>query len=223
MEMLPLVIVNGFIDSFNPCAIGIFLIFISMLFMLKKERKHIFQVSLVYILSIYISYLLIGLSMIKVIQFFDIPHLMTFIGASVIVLVGALSVKDYFFPNSLFSTKIPYSARQLILKWTYKASLPAAAVVGVLVGVSEFPCSGGIYVATVGLLSKESTFFQGFLYLLIYNFMFVLPLIIIYGVTQNQKVAMKMMDWQEREKNHMKLAMGIIMIILGVILFKWYV
>lgn len=221
--MLGLVIINGLIDSFNPCAIGIFLIFLSMLFMLKKKKKHVFQISLVYILAIYISYLLIGLGMIRVIQFFGVPHLISFIGAGIIILVGLLSIKDYFFPDTFFSTKIPYSARQLILKWTYKATLPAAAVVGVLVGISEFPCSGGIYVTTLALLSKESTFVQGFVYLLIYNFMFVLPLILIYAVTANQKVAMKLMDWQEREKNHMKLAMGIIMTILGVILVKWYV
>ncbi len=221
--MLGLVIINGLIDSFNPCAIGIFLIFLSMLFMMKKEKKKIFQISLTYILAIYISYLLIGLGLIKVILIFNIPHLMTFIGASIIVLVGLLSIKDYFFPNSMFSTKIPYSARQLILKWTYKASLPAAAVVGVLVGISEFPCSGGIYVTTVSLLSQKATFAQGFFYLLIYNLMFVMPLILIYIVTANQKVAMKLMDWQEREKNHMKLAMGIVMTVLGIILFKWFI
>ncbi|MEK7447754.1 MAG: cytochrome c biogenesis protein CcdA [Patescibacteria group bacterium] len=221
--MLGLVIINGLIDSFNPCAIGIFLIFLSMLFMLKKEKKHVFQISLVYILSIYISYLLIGLGMIKVIQFFGVPHLISFIGAIIIIIVGLLSIKDYFFPDTIFSTKIPYSARQLILKWTYKGTLPAAAVVGVLVGISEFPCSGGIYVTTLGLLSDKATFIQGFFYLLIYNLMFVLPLILIYAVTANQKVAMKLMDWQEREKNHMKLTMGIIMTILGVILIKWYI
>jgi len=223
MEMLPLVVINGLIDSFNPCAIGIFLIFLSMLFMLKKEKKHVFQISLVYILSIYISYLLIGLGMIRVIQFFGVPHLISFIGAVIIILVGLLSIKDYFFPDTIFSTKIPYSARQLILKWTYKATLPAAAVVGVLVGISEFPCSGGIYVTTLGLLSEKSTFVQGFFYLLIYNLMFVLPLILIYAVTTNRKVAMKLMDWQEREKDHMKLAMGIIMTVLGVILIKFYI
>ena len=221
--MLGLVIINGLIDSFNPCAIGIFLIFLSMLFMLKKEKKHVFQISLVYILSIYISYLLIGLGMIKVIQFFGVPHLISFIGAIIIIIVVVLSIKDYFFPDTIFSTKIPYSARQLILKWTYKGTLPAAAVVGVLVGISEFPCSGGIYVTTLGLLSDKATFIQGFFYLLIYNLMFVLPLILIYAVTANQKVAMKLMDWQEREKNHMKLTMGIIMTILGVILIKWYI
>jgi cytochrome c biogenesis protein CcdA len=221
--MLGLVIINGLIDSFNPCAIGIFLIFLSMLFMMKKEKKHVFQISLVYILAIYISYLLIGLGMIEVIQFFGVPHLISLIGAGIIILVGLLSIKDYFFPDTLFSTKIPYSARQLILKWTYKGTLPAAAVVGVLVGISEFPCSGGIYVTTLGLLSDKTTFMQGFVYLLVYNFMFVLPLIIIYAVTANQKVAMKLMDWQEREKNHMKLAMGIIMTVLGVILIKWYI
>jgi len=221
--MLGLVVINGLIDSFNPCAIGIFLIFLSMLFMLKKEKKHIFQISLTYILAIYISYLIIGLGMIKVIQFFGVPHLISLIGAGIIILVGLLSIKDYFFPNSIFSTKIPYSARQLILKWTYKATLPATIVVGVLVGISEFPCSGGIYVTTLALLSKESTFLQGFIYLLIYNFMFVLPLILLYLITANQKVAMKLMDWQEREKNHMKLAMGIIMTVLGVILIKWFI
>lgn len=221
--MIGLVVINGLIDSFNPCAIGIFLIFLSMLFMLKKKKKHVFQISLVYILSIYISYLLIGLGLIKVIQFFGVPHLVSFIGAGIIILVGLLSIKDYFFPDTIFSTKIPYSARQLILKWTYKATLPAAAVVGILVGISEFPCSGGIYVTTLGLLSDKTTFLQGFFYLLVYNLMFVMPLILIYAVTANQKVAMKLMDWQEREKNHMKLAMGIIMTILGVILIKWYI
>ncbi|MDO8507891.1 MAG: cytochrome c biogenesis protein CcdA [bacterium] len=221
--MLALVIINGLIDSFNPCAIGIFLIFLSMLFMLKKEKKHVFQISLVYILAIYVSYLLIGLGMIRVIQFFGVPHLISRIGAGIIILVGVLSIKDYFFPNSIFSTKIPYSARQLILKWTYKATLPAAAVVGVLVGISEFPCSGGIYVTTLGLLSDKTTFVQGFVYLLIYNLMFVMPLILIYAVTTNRRVAMKLMDWQEREKNHMKLAMGIIMTVLGVILIKWFI
>ncbi len=221
--MLGLVIVNGLIDSFNPCAIGIFLIFLSMLFMLKKDKKHIFKISLAYILSIYILYLLIGLGLIKVIFFLGIPHLITFIGAVIIVLVGVLSIKDYFFPNSMFSTKIPYSARQLILKWAYKASWPAAAVMGVLVGISGFPCAGGIYVATLGLLSQKSTFIQGFFYLLLYNLMFVMPLIVIYAATANQKVAMKMLDWQEREKNHMKLIMGLIMTILGVIIFKWYI
>lgn len=191
--------------------------------MLKKEKKHIFQISLVYILSIYVSYLLIGLGMIKVIQFFGVPHLISFIGAVIIILVGLLSIKDYFFPDTIFSTKIPYSARQLILKWTYKGTLPAAAVVGVLVGISEFPCSGGIYVTTLGLLSDKTTFIQGFFYLLIYNLMFVMPLILIYAITSNQRVAMKLMDWQEREKNHMKLVMGIIMTVLGVILIKWYI
>ncbi len=222
MGMLPLVIVNGLIDSFNPCAIGIFLIYLSMLFMMKKERAKIFQISLAYILSIYILYLLIGLGLIRVIFFFGIPHLITFIGAIIIVLVGGLSIKDYFFPNSMFSTKIPYGARQLILKWAYKASWPAAAVVGLLVGISGFPCAGGIYVATLGLLSQKATFIQGFFYLLLYNLMFVMPLIVIYTVTANQKVAMKMTDWQEREKNHLKLIMGIIMLVLGFIIFKFY-
>ncbi len=223
MGMLPLVIVNGLIDSFNPCAIGIFLIYLSMLFMMKKERLKIFQISLAYILAIYILYLLIGLGLIRVIFFFGIPHLITFIGAVIIVLVGGLSIKDYFFPNSMFSTKIPYGARQLILKWAYKASWPAAAVVGILVGISGFPCAGGIYVATLGLLSQKATFIQGFFYLLLYNLMFVMPLIVIYIVTANQRVAMKMTDWQEREKNHLKLIMGLIMLALGAIIFKWYV
>lgn len=221
--MLGMVIVNGLIDSFNPCAIGIFLIFLSMLITMKKEKIKIFQISLAYILSIYLLYLLIGLGLIRVIFFFGVPHLITFIGAIIIVVVGLLSIKDYFFPNRRFPTKIPYKSRQLILKWAHKASWPAAAVVGVLVGISGFPCAGGIYVATLGLLSQKSTYIQGFLYLLLYNLMFVTPLIIIYIVTANPKVAMKMMDWQEREKNHMKLIMGLIMTVLGVIIFRWYV
>lgn len=223
-RMLKLVIINGLIDSFNPCAIGIFLIFLSTLFMLKKEKKSVLAVSIAYVASIYLAYLMIGLGLIKVVLIFGIPGLMSYIGAFIVILIGFLSVKDYFFPNNkILNTKIPYSARQLILKWTFKASVPAAVVVGILVGISEFPCTGGIYIATVSLLSQKETFFTGFLYLLIYNLMFVLPLVIIYLITSNRLVAMKLMDWQEREKNKLKLIMGIVMIALGSVLLKWFV
>ena len=192
--------------------------------MLKKEKKSVFSVAVAYITSIYVIYLLIGLGLIQAVTFLGIPRLMSYVGAIIVIFIGILSVKDYLFPNLKFlNTKIPYTARQLILKWTYKATIPAAVIVGILVGISEFPCTGGIYIATIGLLSQKETFLNGFFYLLIYNLMFVAPLIIIYLITSNRTVAMKLMDWQEREKNRMKLIIGVLMIILGSVLLKWFV
>ena len=50
-------------------------------------------------------------------------------------------------------------------------------VLGVVVSLFELPCTGGVYIAIIAMLSKHVS--ASYLYLLIYNLIFVLPLIII--------------------------------------------
>lgn len=217
---LPLaVIVSGLIDSFNPCAITVLLLFIGLMFTLNKSRRTIFVMGFFYIVSVYITYLLIGLGVMKLIIIFDVPHLMAYIGATIAILIGLWNLKDYFFPNFGPILKIPISARQAISGWSHKATIFAAIVIGFLVGITEFPCSGAIYLAIIGLLTAKTSYWQGFLYLLLYNVMFILPLIAIFILANNRLVVEKMTFWSETKGYAMKLSLGITMIILGIVIF----
>ncbi|MBI2579811.1 MAG: hypothetical protein HYW27_02825 [Candidatus Aenigmarchaeota archaeon] len=99
-----------------------------------------------------------------------------------------------------------------------RATVPSAIVLGFLVGLCEFPCSGGIYVGIISMLSISTTFWQGFAYLVIYNIFFVMPLVAILLLAFNRRTLKKIDKWEKSGKKYMKLANGVMMIILGAIL-----
>jgi len=221
--LLHFVLVAGFLDSFNPCAIAVLLIFIALMFTLRKSRRTIFLMGFVYILTVYLTYLAIGLGLLKVINLFGIPHLISRIAAWIVIAVGIWGLKEYFSPGKIKILAISLKGRQIIGDWANKATLPAAIVTGFLVGLFEFPCSGAIYVATIGLLNAKETFLKGLFYLLIYNFMFVLPLIVIFAVTANRLVAEKLINLDEKYSAKMRLATALIMIAIGISILVWFV
>lgn len=221
--MLPLVLGTGFFDGLNPCAFAVLLFFIAFLFTIRKTRASIWKMGIVYIGAIYLVYLGIGVGLLKTILITGQHHLMAKVGAWLVIILGTINLKDYFFPQLPVSLKIPTFSKKTLQKWMHKATLPAAAVLGTLVGLCVFPCSGGPYVATIGLLAARKTYFQGFLYLLLYNFAFVLPLVIVLVLASNKKVVEKMTQWERSKSRLMRLISGILMIGLGVIILLFFV
>lgn len=222
--LLPIVLATGLLDGINPCAFAVLLFFLSFLYTIGKITKgNIFKLGVVYISAIYIVYFLIGIGLLKAILISGTPHLMARIGAYFVILLGLINLKDYFFPHLPIHLRAPSFSRKVYRKWIYKATLPSAFVAGFLVGLCVFPCSGGIYVAIVGLLASQSTQFQGIMYLLIYNVMFVLPLVAILVVASNRRVVGKLIEWEERKVGYMKLLSGLVMVALGVIILIWFV
>ncbi|MDI6721376.1 MAG: hypothetical protein QMD85_03230, partial [Candidatus Aenigmarchaeota archaeon] len=62
------------------------------------------------------------------------------------------------------------------------------------------------------------TFWEGFGYLIIYNIFFVLPLLAILIAASNRRILNKIDKWEKKDKKYMKLANGIMMIVLGALL-----
>ena len=94
--------------------------------------------------------------------------------------------------------------------------MPTVAGAAFLVGLCSVPCSGGIYAAVTALLASQTTFFTGFLYLMLYNLMFVAPLIIILVLAANPYTLLKMGEWQQRNRRNQKIVMGLAMLVLGI-------
>ena len=100
-----------------------------------------------------------------------------------------------------------------------KGSIPAAFFLGVLVGLYEFPCTGGPYLMILGLLHDQATFAKGLVYLIYYNLVFVSPLVIALLIASNKTLLAKMQSWKEDGNIRIKLWSGIAMIILGIAIF----
>lgn len=188
------------------------------MFTLEKERKAILVFGAFYIGAIYITYFLLGLGLLRVFHLFGVPGLILQIGAWLAILFGILNLKEYFFPNLPVHIRMPYSVRQKANDIAYKASIPAAIMLGALIGITEFPCSGAVYLTIVAYLQAKETLLSGALYLAIYNLMFVLPLVIIYLVASNRIIVEKIINTQERLGKKMHLILAALMLALGALL-----
>ena len=215
---LYLVITAGLLDSFNPCAIAILLIFIALMFTFKKPRKVILLLGLTYILTIYITYLAIGIGLLKAAYLFNIPQYFTKAIGIIFIIWGLWGWKDFLFPKLPLKLSTSVKQRQIIASYAEKFSVPGTIVMGFLVSIFGFPCTGGIYLATLALLAHKETYLTGISYLFLYNLMFVVPLIIIFLAATNRLVAEKIINWNETKAPHLKLIVSSITLVLGLIL-----
>ena len=215
---LPLVISTGLLDSLNPCAISLLLLYIALMYSMKKTHKTIMTFGFFYITAIFITYFFIGLGLLRTMHFFNFPGLFAVIGAWLSIAFGVLNLKEYFFPNLPLKIRMPLNVRAKASEWAHKATIPTAIVLGFLIGVCEFPCSGAVYLAILGYLRANESFISGLGYLFIYNIMFVLPLVLVYLVASNRLVTEKLINLQERSGRKMHLVLAVVMIALGALI-----
>jgi len=224
-SVLLIVVMSGLLDGINPCAFAVLLFFIALLFMAgtatpyTHTRKRILITGSIYILTIFLAYLVVGLSLIKIITVIPFPHMIARGGGFLMIFLGFINLKDYFWPDRGFSLGIPKSQWETIKQWVHKFTFPSSFVVALMVAFFEFPCTGGIYVAIIGLLALRSTSLEGFLYLVLYNFAFVLPLVIILIFASNKRtMSFSLIRWRQKEHKTIKLLSGLGIVILGMFL-----
>lgn len=215
---LPLVAVAALIDSINPCAFSVLLLTIAFLFSLGKARKSILQVGLSYIFGIFIIYILIGLGILQVLHIFNTPHFMAKAGAYLIIVLGLINLLNEYFPRFPIKLKIPQASHRKIAELMEKASLPAAFALGALVGLCEFPCTGGPYLVVLGMLHDSGTYWSGLGYLLLYNLLFVSPLVVILMLSSEQSLMDRVSAWRKSNTGNMRLYGGLAAIAIGVLI-----
>ncbi len=209
----------GLLDGINPCAFAVMLLFVGFLFTLQRGRGDLLAHGFTYVAAVYLTYLAIGLGLLKVFQLGP-PHLVARIGAGLMIALGLINIKDAFWYGvgpSLTSLSVGAAARD---RWMRRATLPATAVVGVLVGLCEFPCTGGIYVGILGLLAARTTFWTGLGHLVLYNLMFVLPLVALLLVVGNRRVVGQYMRWMGTHRRRLRLAQGLVMVTLAAVILR---
>ncbi len=220
ISWLPLLITAAAaLDSINPCAFSVLFITLAFLFSLGHSRSRIIKTGLVYVFGIFLTYILIGLGVLKVLTFFNIPNGMAKVGAVAIILFGLINLINEFFPKFPIKLKLPDSSHGSVGKLISKATVPTAFLLGLLVGMFEFPCTGGPYLLVLGLLHDKSSFMTGFWYLVWYNFVFVLPLLIAIFIATDKPILDKLDKIRRMETKKSRIWVSLIVIALGLLVF----
>lgn len=217
--LLPLVLVSAVLDSINPCAFSVLLLTIAFLFSVGKLRSNMLRIGGVYIFGVFLVYILIGLGILQVLHLFNTPHFMAKFGAVLLAVLGLINLINEYFPAFPIKLKIPSASHHTMAQLMEKASLPTAFLLGVIVGICEFPCTGGPYLMILGLLHDQTTFYSGLMHLFLYNLIFVSPLVVILLVATEKSLFAKVEHWKKVNTRGMKLWGGIAMILLGIIIF----
>jgi cytochrome c biogenesis protein CcdA len=218
-QLFPLVTAGALIDSLHICALSIMIMTIAFLLSLGRARSEIFKIGGFYIFGIFLAYVLIGLGIFHAFHFFNTPDFMGKLGAAILIILGLINLQQALFPKSPIKLKIPKASHRIIAGLMEKASSPAAFVLGVLVGICAFPCAGGPYLTVIGLLHDKVTYLKGMIYLIYYNILFVLPLILILLISGNKAVLDKVDVWQKQNNRTLRWVSGLLMIALGLIIF----
>lgn len=211
----PLVIFGALGDSINPCAIAVLIFLVTFLLNLKVKGRKFLLIGLVYIFFVYITYLLAGIGLMTVVRSLKVTQIVYQLSAVLVILAGLINIKDVFWEGKGISLKIPKSTKPIIQKYVQTASVPAAILLGILVSLFELPCTGGIYIAIIGLLAEHATKMEGVGYLMLYNLIFVLPLVGILLLAFFSLSQETLNVWRKKNKTTMRLIMGIVMVMLG--------
>lgn len=208
--LLPLVTVAALVDSINPCAISILILTIAFLLSLGAIKSRIVGIGGAYIAGLYLVYLLIGLGILQALHLFNTPHFMARLGAVLLVGLGVLHLVG-------ISIKLPAATHRPIAGLMHRGTLVGAFLLGGLVGVCEFPCTGGPYLMVLGLLHDQGTYLRGLGYLIYYNLIFVLPLVAILAVAGTATTLERIQEFTKTHHRATRILTGLALIGLGLV------
>lgn len=210
------VVVTAAVDAINPCAIGVLILMLSVIISSGQSTKRMVFLGFIYVGSVMAVYLLAGLGLAYF--FTRIPLVLTeylSIGVALLIMVAAiLEIKDFFWYGQGASLHIPVRFVKKIQSFAKNHSVWGVAFLGAFVSAVELPCTGAPYLAIITLLSQNFDF-TGFLLLVLYNIVFVSPLIVILLLIASGKKIQEVKQWKQMNRPYMRLAVGVLLVFLA--------
>ncbi|MBD3397738.1 hypothetical protein GF412_01250 [Candidatus Micrarchaeota archaeon] len=203
------------VDSVNPCTIAVMVMLMGIVLM-SDGRKKMLLSGIVFTIVIFCAYVLMGLGILHVIDNPEVTNL--FYGAATLGLfiLAAMELNGYFnYKPGFFAVEMPMWLRPHAKRVIEGAtSLPGVALAALFCSLFLLPCSSGPYLAVLAIISKAVTL-QAMTYLLLYNLIFVLPMLIIvtaiyFGYTTIEKIG----EAKEKYIRQIHLVSGIVLFLL---------
>jgi len=202
---------------------------VTILIQNPNKRKKVLNAGLAFTVAVFFGYLIYGFIIIQIFktfaQFTNSFSFYLYKGLAIFAMIlGALNIKDYFNYNpGGIATEMPMFMRPRAKLLIKKITSPTGAFfIGIFVTIFLLPCTIGPYIIASGLLA-ELSFAKAFLWLLYYNFIFVLPMLIIVGIVyKGFKEIDEVSGWKERNIKKLHLIAGILLFSVGIsLLMGW--
>ena len=223
---LPTVIAAGVVDGINPCAFTVLLLFITAMTTtlqvgeqnVRALRTRLLGMGGIYIAAVFLTYLALGIGLLKSLDFFTRQHLPARFAALFAVLFGLWMLKDYFLPELGWRLQAPAQVGRVARQMGKKATIPALVTGGFLIGLCTVPCSGAVYLGVLSLLALQPTALLGYSYLVLYNMVFILPLIVVLIAASARPTLNRVAHWNLHHKESVRLILGGGVVVMGLLI-----
>jgi hypothetical protein len=188
------VLIAGLVDSINPCAIASLIFFLSYLTLGGRKPRDLLWIGGLFTLGAFLTYFCIGLGLLQALHSLRAVPLLArglyLFAAYVTLTLAALSFRDYRRARrgatAQIALQLPRGVKLQIhqvirTQLGLKHLAVAALVTAVLVSGLQFVCTSQIYLPTLMYMAQAGDQrLRAIGLLLLYNLMFVLPLIVIF-------------------------------------------
>ncbi|MBT0663083.1 hypothetical protein KI809_02115 [Geobacter pelophilus] len=218
-----LTLIIAAMDSFNPCAFFVLLTLLGLLVHAQSRKKMLLIGGIFVFFSGFIYFLFMAAWLNLFLVMGQVAVITTIAGVVSLVIAG-INIKDFFLFKQWVSLTIPDSAklrlfdrmRKLLRSTSLLSTMIGAIVLAVAANFYELLCTAGfpmVFTRILTLNNLSTTTY--YLYLVLYNIVYVIPmLIIVLGFTYTLG-RRQLTEWQGRV---LKLISGFMMLGLGVIL-----
>ena len=213
-------------DSVNPCAIAVLtMVLVAILIQNPEKRKKVLSAGLAFVLAVFIGYTFYGVILVQFFktfaEFLGKNSTYVYKGLAIFAMIlGALNVKDFLsYKKGSLGTEMPLFLRPKVKRITEKiTSTYGAFIIGFLITLFLLPCTIGPYIVASGLLAGLG-FLESTLWLLYYNLLFVIPMLLIviivyFGFARVEDAS----QWKEKNIKKLHLIAGILLFLVGLFL-----
>lgn len=220
----------GLVDGLNPCAFATLVFFVSYLAFMGRQGREVLAAGGAFTLGVFLTYLGVGFGVLRFLA--ALPFLSAIsrwvygLTAILCLALAAGSLYDWLQARrgrlDEMRMKLPARLRQWINRTVregagMRAFVPVTFVTGAVISVIELACTGQVYLPTIlFVLGVPELRLQAGLYLLLYNLMFILPLVVVFGLAYFGTTSQQLGLFIHRHTAKVKLATAGLFLLLAV-------
>lgn len=228
------VLAAGLLDGINPCAISTLVFFMSLLAVSGVRSRQLLLLGVCFCVASFFTYLALGFGLLRALHLFSgfglLRSVLERVMAAALLGLAFLSFRDAWrFGRSRdlhdirlqLSTGMKKRIHGVMRRGLKSGHLMAGGLfIGAAVTALESVCTGQVYVPTLVLILRDRAFSQSraWVYLLAYNLMFLVPLVLVFAAVYGGLRTETLLRWSAKNAVLSKILLGLFFVLMALFL-----
>lgn len=222
-ELSPaIVLVAGLLAGFNPCLLAVIAFLASVTISSNGGKKEMLVVVGGFCAGIFTTYMIAGIGFLKAVTI--LPESRDAITLFMTLLIGVLGIWHIYDAyhlrrHSRSTFRTPGSVVSFMDSIHGKNALALSFIAGALFSLVKAPCVGAVYLSILDMLMARTDLLEGAMYLFIYNFGIVLPvlglgLLLAFGLSPETVT-----QFREKRRSAIRFVTGVVLLLFALLLY----